>query len=297
MLALLVGWGAGVTVLLVLPVSAYDPTLLAMAGSATAAMLCVVGVYVLGQAVTSFQQWRQQLSVGERLPAEGWWLASGAGGIVVFISVLVVSPDTAGWLAWREQSLGYPAVQLRMTLSADATAAQRASQQQALAQWLQPLMVQGSRTIERTMRGKHGISHHTATIPARWRWQGNTLEVVLSAQLRDSVLEPHVQHLQWLAQGGVASPVAASMGWLPLAQAECAAQHGRAMSGIGRALSSGTWQAMKRCLQARMEMWSAHVSVLKGQLQAVEVVPLQRFSPWRWGAHWNAVQITAADTP
>lgn len=279
MAAVLLGWAVGLGVLLALPIAAYDPSLLTMAGAATAALLAFGSVWLLGQICTSVQQARQRQPVCDRLPGEGWWLAGGTGGLAVFVVALFMAPDMAGWIAWREQLLGYPSVQLRIPLAAAATPAQRLQQQQALLVWVQPLLEQGNRSIERSLRGKHGTNHYQAVVPSRYRWQGDVLEVALGRYLRKEQLEVYVQHLQAPPPQGLT----AMMGWWSIAQTACWPREASPVGGLRPAQRN----ALHRCVHQRLATWQESASVLAGQIGAIDVQFQPRFSPWRWGTDWQ----------
>lgn len=288
----LVGCGIGCGLLLCLPAAAYDPTVLVLAAGGVAATVVFVACWGLGQAVTSGLQWHRQQPIANQHPGEWWWIAGGVGSVATLLAVALVSPDTAGWLAWREQLLGYPSVQVRIPLKADGTAPSTPAQKQALLQLVQPLLEQGSRSIDRYTRTKHGTNHFQATVAARYRWQGDTLELALGGWLPAQALKPHLQRLQTLATDTPAQQATAPLAWWQMALADCAPDADKGLAMLGR---SQRTQAIKykACVQARMERWQTQGAIVAGHVGEVTVSALPRFSPWRWGSDWQTPVLPA----
>ena len=292
MSVMLLGWGVAVGVLLWIPTSAYDPTLLGMVGAATAGVLAFVGVWLLGQIFTSARQWLRKQSANDRLPAEGWWIAGGVGSIAAFFAVLLLSPNMAGWMAWREQLLGYPTVQLRIPLAAAQSPAQSLQQRKVLEEWIKPLMVQGNRSIDRYSRGKHGTNHYHAVVPSRYRWQGDVLEVVLGGHMRRDKMDMYVQRWQGQQQGqDHEKELMAMLGWWPMAQAECKQQLQSDSLHAVLGLTRAQLNTMRSCTQERMAVWAESAVLLAGKVGTIDMQVLPRFSPWRWGEAWKTVDL------
>ena len=62
--------------------------------------------------------WLTGWLIAGRQPVQvSWWTGSALAGLGAFLALLLGGPDTAGWMAWRDQLRGYEAVPLRIRVA------------------------------------------------------------------------------------------------------------------------------------------------------------------------------------
>ena len=208
------------------------------------------------------------------------------------LALLLGGPDTAGWMAWRDQLRGYEAVPLRITL-AEAPTAQR---EQALAELLQPLLEQGSRAVRHRQSTRFGNSVEHAVVPARWRIEGTLLEVMLAEKPPAPLLSAHVALLEQFAASGPAQAGQAPS-WLMLASAQCLPPP--RLRELSRLLGQGSelLARARRCTQQRSAQLQRLWPLLAGSVERVEVGEARRFHPWLGLQRWKAVAPTDNPEP
>ena len=224
------------------------------------------------------------LIAGRQPVPVSWWTGSALAGLGAFLALLLGGPDTAGWMAWRDQLRGYEAVPLRITL-AEAPTAQR---EQALAELLQPLLEQGSRAVSHRQSTRFGNSVEHAVVPARWRIEGTLLEVMLAEKPPAPLLSAHVALLEQFAASGPAQAGQAPS-WLMLASAQCLPPP--RLRELSRLLGQGgeLLARARRCTQQRSAQLQRLWPLLAGSVERVEVGEARRFHPWLGLQRWQAV--------
>ncbi len=239
---------------------------------------------LLAATCTGALVWCAGWLLGARQPvAEAWWVGAGVGAIAVLLAVLLGGPDTAGWMAWRDQLRGYEAVPLRIVLH-EAPTAQR---EQALVELLQPLLEQGGRAVRHRQSTRSGNSVQHALVPARYRIEGSVLHIMLAEKPPGPLLSAHVALLEQFAASGPAQ-AGHSPSWLMLAGAQCLPPpHRRELS---RLLGQGSelLARARRCTQQRSAQLQRLWPLLAGSVERVEVGEARHFHPWLGLARWKA---------
>lgn len=224
------------------------------------------------------------LTAGRQPVQVSWWTGSALGALGSFLALLLGGPDTAGWMAWRDQLRGYEAVPLRIVLHEVPTA----QREQALAELLQPLLEQGGRTIRHRQSTRFGHSAEQAVVPARYRFDGRLLEIMLAEKPPAPLLSAHAALLEQFAAGGPARAGEAPS-WLMLASAQCLPPP--RLRELSRLLGQGSelLARARRCTQQRSEQLQRLWPLLAGSVERMEVGEAQRFHPWFGLPRWKAV--------
>lgn len=214
------------------------------------------------------------LALGRQPVVASWRAAAGAAALAAFLAVLLGGPGTAGWMAWREQLLGYEAVPLRIVLH-EAPTAQR---EQALIELLQPLLEQGGRAIRHrwTAPLAQGADPVPALVPARYRFDGRSLDILLASRPSAPLLRAQLALLEQFAASGPAQPGQVPS-WLMLSGTQCL--HTASLGELARA-----WL----CTQQRSEQLQRLWPLLAGSVERVEVGEARRFHPWLSLQRWKA---------
>lgn len=215
--------------------------------------------------------------------AAGWSLAAGIVPMLSLVALMFVAPNTAGWMAWRDQWRGYASTQLRVPLKADD-----AEHRQALLQLVQPLLQQGSRIISHRERSRNGSSYTLrSAVPAFYRFHEGALELQLAGLMPDQQLQRHQTVLNLVANGDVPS---ASL----LAYAQC--QPSLEKMARSRLLSQGRdlMQQMRTCLRSKEASLRSTMQLLQGQLEPAQVQATwfnPKRSNWLQWAGWKAAEL------
>ncbi|CAB5683526.1 Uncharacterised protein [Delftia tsuruhatensis] len=243
-----------------------------------------LGLGLLAAAWTGALLWcTGWLACGCRPVAEAWWAGAGVGAIAALLAVLLGGPDTAGWMAWRDQLRGYEAVPLRIVLH-EAPTPQR---EQALVDLLQPLLEQGGRAVRHRQSTRFGNSVQQALVPARYRFEGSVLHIMLADPPPAPLLSAQRALLEQFAASGPAQ-AGQSSSWLMLASAQCLPPpHRRELS---RLLGQGSelLARARRCTQQRSAQLQRLWPLLAGCVERVEVGEARRFHPWLGLQRWKA---------
>lgn len=244
----------------------------------------VFGMGLLAATCAGALVWLTGWLIAGRQPVPvSWWTGSALSAMGTFLALLLGGPDTAGWMAWRDQLRGYEAVPLRIVL-AEAPNAQR---EQALAELLQPLLEQGSRAIRHRQSTRFGNSVEHAVVPARYRFDGSLLEIMLAEKPPAPLLSAHVALLEQFAASGPAQAGQAPS-WLMLASAQCLPPP--RLRELSRLLGQGSelLARARRCTQQRSEQLQRLWPQLAGSVERVEVGEARRFHPWLGLQRWQA---------
>lgn len=243
-----------------------------------------VGLGLLAAACAGALAWAAPGWLDAQRPASPAWRTGAAGAaIAALLAVPLLGPDTAGWIAWREQLRGYEAVALRIVLH-EAPTAQR---QQALLELLQPLLAQGSRPIRHRWTAPRAGAPEPppARVPARYRFDDRTLHIMLASRPAAPLLKAHVALLEQFAASGPARP-GELPSWLMLSGTQCLPQ--ASLGELGRA-----W----RCTQQRSEQLQRLWPLLAGSVERVEVGQARRFQPWFGLPRWRAAPTPVEPAP
>lgn len=228
------------------------------------------------------------ISVGQPLPDAVTTRATGslaAWLLPMFVIVVLIffAPNTAGWMAWREEWRGYPSTQLRLPLKTDDEATRAAAL--ALAE---PLMQQGSSVIRHSSRSRSGGSYTLrAAVPTYYRFHDGALEIQLAGEMPEMQLNRHVEVINMAAQGEFPD-------LMLLAYAQC--QPSREKLAKSRFLSQGRdlLAQMQSCVQTKAVAMRSMMEQLKGQLEPVRV-ERNGFSPkqrnWLQRQGWKALEL------
>lgn len=242
------------------------------------------GVGLLAAICAGALVWLTGWLIAGRQPVEvSWWTGSALGALGTFLALLLGGPDTAGWMAWRDQLRGYEAVPLRIVLT-EAPTAQR---EQALVELLQPLLEQGSRAIRHRQSTRFGNAVEHAVLPARWRIDGPLLEIMLAEPPPAPLLSAQVALLEQFAASGPAQ-AGQTPSWLMLASAQCLPPP--RLHELSRLLGQGSelLARARRCAQQRSEQLQRLWPLLAGSVERVEVGEARRFHPWLSLQRWKA---------
>ena len=243
-----------------------------------------LGLGLLAAACTGALLWCTGWLLGARQPvAEAWWAGSGVGAIAALLAVLLGGPDTAGWMAWRTQLRGYEAVPLRIVLHEALTA----PREQALVELLQPLLEQGGLAIRHRRSTRSGSSVEHGLVPARYRFEGSVLHIMLADPPPAPLLSAQLALLEQFAASGPAR-AGQSPSWLMLASAQCLPPP--RLRELSRLLGQGSelLARARRCTQQRSAQLQRLWPLLAGSVVRVDVDEARRFHPWLGLARWKA---------
>ncbi|WP_313334777.1 hypothetical protein, partial [Comamonas sp.] len=213
MLAALVATACGWMVLFLLPDSLHPAEMVQMGTGLAGAIVVLVAVWLLGQLSTGWSLLRQGQAWNARRMSPEWWVWAAIAFVPAMLAMGLLAPDRAGLQAWGLQWRGYDSQPLRIQLAPASHPEQARLRDAALLELVQPLLVQGSRPIRASMRSRHGSSHWTAALPARYRLQGDVLDIQLAGRLDPEGLQRYAQQLQQLGVGDHAA-----LRWLAAAQ-------------------------------------------------------------------------------
>ncbi len=272
------GCAAMLTTLIHLPERMFSPEQLSLG----------VGIAFWVALGTSIRLIGNLISVGEP-PQEAanikaiWSMASWLVPMFTIVVLIFFAPNTAGWMAWREEWRGYPSTQLRMVLKSD----DEKTRQAALA-LAEPLMQQGSRVIGHSARSRSGGSYTLrAAVPARYRFHEGTLEIQLAGLMPEMQLKQHVETMNMVVLGDAPDPML-------MAYAQC--QPSREKLAKSRFLSQGSqlMAQMQSCVREKTSAMRSMMEQLKGQMEPVQLAylwfnPLQ--SNWLKLQGWKAVTL------
>ena len=287
MLAALVATACGWMVLFLLPDSLHPAEMVQMGTGLAGAIVVLVAVWLLGQLSTGWSLLRQGQAWNARRMSPEWWVWAAIAFVPAMVAMGLLAPDRAGLQAWGLQWRGYDSQPLRIQLAPASHPEQARLRDAALLELVQPLLVQGSRRIRASMRSRHGSSHWTAALPARYRLQGDVLDIQLAGRLDPEGLQRYAQQLQQLGAGDHAA-----LRWLAAAQCLPAPSAMAALSAAARRAQGAQMQA---CAQQRSQALQALGAQLQGQILQVELLPLAHYRPWPRRGGWQAVALPTGD--
>jgi len=287
MLAALVATACGWMVLFLLPDSLHPAEMVQMGTGLAGAIVVLVAVWLLGQLSTGWSLLRQGQAWNARRMSPEWWVWAAIAFVPAMVAMGLLAPDRAGLQAWGLQWRGYDSQPLRIQLAPASHPEQARLRDAALLELVQPLLVQGSRRIRASMRSRHGSSHWTAALPARYRLQGDVLDIQLAGRLDAEGLQRYAQQLQQLGAGDHAA-----LRWLAAAQCLPAPS---AMAALSAAARRAQWAQMQACAQQRSQALQALGAQLQGQILQVELLPLAHYRPWPRRGGWQAVALPTGD--
>ncbi|GAB2725455.1 hypothetical protein [Comamonas sediminis] len=287
MLAALVATACGWMVLFLLPDSLHPAEMVQMGTGLAGAIVVLVAVWLLGQLSTGWSLLRQGQAWNARRMSPEWWVWAAIAFVPAMLAMGLLAPDRAGLQAWGLQWRGYDSQPLRIQLAPASHPEQARLRDAALLELVQPLLVQGSRRIRASMRSRHGSSHWTAALPARYRLQGDVLDIQLAGRLDAEGLQRYAQQLQQLGVGDHAA-----LRWLAAAQCLPAPSAMAALSAAARRAQGAQMQA---CAQQRSQALQALGAQLQGQILQVELLPLAHYRPWPRRGGWQAVALPTGD--
>jgi len=287
MLAALVATACGWMVLFLLPDSLHPAEMVQMGTGLAGAIVVLVAVWLLGQLSTGWSLLRQGQAWNARRMSPEWWVWAAIAFVPAMVAMGLLAPDRAGLQAWGLQWRGYDSQPLRIQLAPASHPEQARLRDAALLELVQPLLVQGSRRIRASMRSRHGSSHWTAALPARYRLQGDVLDIQLAGRLDPEGLQRYAQLLQQLGAGDHAA-----LRWLAAAQCLPAPSAMAALSAAARRAQGAQVQA---CAQQRSQALQALGAQLQGQILQVELLPLAHYRPWPRRGGWQAVALPTGD--
>ncbi len=287
MLAALVATACGWMVLFLLPDSLHPAEMVQMGTGLAGAIVVLVAVWLLGQLSTGWSLLRQGQAWNARRMSPEWWVWAAIAFVPAMLAMGLLAPDRAGLQAWGLQWRGYDSQPLRIQLAPASHPEQARLRDAALLELVQPLLVQGSRRIRASMRSRHGSSHWTAALPARYRLQGDVLDIQLAGRLDPEGLQRYAQQLQQLGAGDHAA-----LRWLAAAQCLPAPSAMAALSAAARRAQGAQMQA---CAQQRSQALQALGAQLQGQILQVELLPLAHYRPWPRRGGWQAVALPTGE--
>ena len=287
MLAALLATAAGWLTLFVLPDSLHPEQMMPMGTGLAGAVLVLVLVWLLGQLVTGFSLLRQGQDWNASRMSPVWWIWAAIAFVPAMLAIALLAPNQAGLKAWGQQLRGYDSMPVRITLAPLSQAEQASDRDAALLQLVEPLLVQGSRRISASMHSRHGTTHWTAAVPARYRLQDDVLEIRLAGRLNPSAMEVYAQVLQSLGEGD-----GAAVHWL--AAVQCLPKPS-AMAALSPSHRREQLAQKQACERQRRPLLSALAPRLQGQILQVEVLPPVHFRPWPWQREWQAVTLPEGD--
>ena len=287
MLAALLATAAGWLTLFVLPDSLHPEQMMPMGTGLAGAVLVLVLVWLLGQLVTGFSLLRQGQDWNASRMSPIWWIWGAVAFVPAMLAIALLAPNQAGLKAWGVQLRGYDSMPVHITLAPASSAEEASARNAALLQLVEPLLVQGSRRITASMHSRHGTTSWTAAVPARYRLQGDTLDIRLAGRLNSSAMEVYAQVLQSLGEGD-----AAAVRWL--AAVQCLPKPS-AMAALSLSHRREQLAQKQACEQQRRPLLNALAPRLQGQIQQVEVWPVEYFRPWPWQREWQAVALPEGD--
>ncbi len=287
MLAALVATACGWMVLFLLPDSLHPAEMVQMGTGLAGAIVVLVAVWLLGQLSTGWSLLRQGQAWNARRMSPEWWVWAAIAFVPAMVAMGLLAPDRAGLQAWGLQWRGYDSQPLRIQLAPASHPEQARLRDAALLELVQPLLVQGSRRIRASMRSRHGSSHWTAALPARYRLQGDVLDIQLAGRLDPEGLQRYAQQLQQLGAGDHAA-----LRWLAAAQCLPAPSAMAALSAAARRAQGAQMQA---CAQQRSQALQALGAQLQGQILQVELLPLAHYRPWPRRGGWQALALPTGD--
>lgn len=287
MLAALVATACGWMVLFLLPDSLHPAEMVQMGTGLAGAIVVLVAVWLLGQLSTGWSLLRQGQAWNARRMSPEWWVWAAIAFVPAMLAMGLLAPDRAGLQAWGLQWRGYDSQPLRIQLAPASHPEQARLRDAALLELVQPLLVQGSRRIRASMRSRHGSSHWTAALPARYRLQGDVLDIQLAGRLDPEGLQRYAQQLQQLGAGDHAA-----LRWLAAAQCLPAPSAMAALSAAERRAQGAQMQA---CAQQRSQALQALGAQLQGQILQVELLPLAHYRPWPRRGGWQAVALPTGE--
>ncbi len=283
MLAALLATACGWMVLFLLPDSLHPAEMLQMGTGLAGAIVVLVAVWLLGQLSTGWSLLRQGEAWNARRMSPEWWIWAAIAFVPAALAMGLMAPDRAGLQAWGLQWRGYDSQPIRIQLAPARNAEQARLRDAALLELVQPLLVQGSRRIRASMRSRHGTSHWSAALPARYRLQGDVLDIQLAGRLEPEGLQRYAQQLQQLGAGDHRA-----LRWLVAAQC-LPAPH--AMAALSAAERRAQWAQVQACAQQRSQALQALGAQLQGQILQVELLPPAHYRPWPQRGGWQAVAL------
>lgn len=283
MLAALVATACGWMVLFLLPDSLHPAEMMQMGTGLAGAIVVLVAVWLLGQLSTGWSLLRQGEAWNARRMSPEWWVWATIAFVPAMLAIGLLAPDRAGLQAWGLQWRGYDSQPLRIQLAPASNPEQARLRDAALLELVQPLLVQGSRRIRASMRSRHGTSHWTAALPARYRLQGDVLDIQLAGRLDSEGLQRYAQQLQQLGAGDPSA-----LRWLVAAQCLPAPS---AIAALSAAARRAQWAQVQACAQQRSQALQALGAQLQGQILQVELLPLAHYRPWPQRGGWQAVAL------
>ena len=287
MLAALAATAVGWFTMFWLPESLHPASMMPMGTGLAGAVVVLVLVWLAGQLATGVSLLRQGQDWNAARMSPIWWIWGAIAFVPAMLAIALLAPNQAGLQAWGVQLRGYDSVPVRITLAPASNAEEASARQAALLQLVEPLLVQGSRRISASMRSRHGTSSWTAAVPARYRWQGDSLEIRPAGRLPSKGLDLYTYALQQLSDG---NPAAVS--FLLAVQCQPAPSAMAALSSTHRRAQLAGMQDCRRTQQVRL---GELASSLRGQIRQVEMLPAEHFRPWPWPRGWVAVALPSGD--
>ena len=287
MFAALTATAAGCVTLFLLPDSLKSTSMVQMGMGLAGGVVMLVLIWLLGQLVTGCTLLRAGEDWNAKRMSPEWWVWGAIAFVPTMLAVAFMAPNDAGGQAWSAQIRGYDSMPIRITLAPASQPAQASARNAALLQLVEPLLVQSSRLVRVSVQGRHGTNRWLAAVPARYRFQGDVLEIRTGGRLNPEAISIYAEVLQKLSEdGGAAVQWLASVQCLPKPSALAALDMGHR-----RAQREQKWM----CEQQRRPQLGALAEALHGQIQQVEVLPLARMRVWPWQREWQAVSLPSGD--
>lgn len=289
MVSALLATASGCLTLLLLPDTLQSTSMVQMGLGLAGGVVMLVLVWLLGQVVTGCGLLREGKDWNARRMSPVWWIWGAMAFIPTMLVTAFMAPNHAGAKAWSEQVRGYDAMPIRIQLAPAGQPAQASARNMAMVQLLEPLLVQGSRRVRVSLAGRHGTNHWLGAVPARYRFQGDVMEIRTAGRLNTDAVNLYAQVLPML---GDRERQAEAVNWL--AAVQCLPKP-NPMAGWKPAQWRAQQAQKQACEQARLPQIGALAVQLQGAIQQVDVLPLTRFRVWPWQREWLAVRLPSGD--
>ena len=287
MVIALIATAAGVFTLFLLPDSLKSTSMVQMGMGVAGGVVMLVLIWLLGQLVTGSTLLREGKDWNASRMSPVWWIWGAMAFVPTMLVVAFMAPNDAGGQAWSEQMRGYDAMPIRITLAPASQPVQASTRNAALLQLIEPLLVQSSRRVSVSVRGRHGTNRWLAAVPARYRFQGDVLEIRTAGRLNPEAISIYAQVLESMSEEGEAAIL-----WL--ASVQCLPKPS-AMAALDMGHRRAQREQKRMCEQQRKPQLSALAESLHGQIQQVEVLPMEHFRAWPWQREWQAVRLPTGD--
>ncbi len=287
MVAALLATAAGCLTLFLLPDQLKSTSMVQMGMGIAGGVVMLVLIWLVGQVATGRALQREGRDWNAERMSPVWWVWGAIAFVPTMLAVAFMAPNDAGGQAWGEQIRGYDSMPIRITLAPASQPEQASARNAALLQLIEPLLVQSSRLVRVSVQGRHGTNRWLAAVPARYRMQGDVLEIRTGGRLNPEAISLYAEVLQNMSEGG-----GGAVQWL--ASVQCLPKPS-AMAALDMGHRRAQLLQKQTCEQQRRPQLSALAETLHGQIKQVEVLPLVRVRAWPWQREWQAVSLPSGD--